>query len=570
MKLTSKMAFLGVLMLFGIFSSCSQQAVQREASTENNPPITPKWLIGHIVWEDSINTQAAALDLNQQYKDHSIPVNGIIIDSPWELSYNDFNWDTARYPEPKKMIDAFKLDDVKVILWLTGCINITARDVPVPKSPDYDFVIENKYVVNNGKPSEWWKGEGVHLDFTNPEAVKWWDNKLDNVFIDGVYGWKVDQGEATFADSLSLTEEFRYQAQNGHYYGDSIMTSKGRMSMLEFKHAYYDHMFDYATSHNPAGIIIARPYSHQAGYAASINKLSLGWSGDFEGNYEGLKLQIDNIYKSAIAGYGALGCEVGGFYRARSTKAQFIRYTQFGSMTACMVNGGSNGAFTNHLPWYHDEETTDIFRYYVTLHHQLSPYIFSTIVETHLHSGSMLKNISIEQQSHTMGDDIFFKSITSDTNLVTYNLPQKGAWIDFWTDEKYAGGSEITKEYGLEIAPLFIKSGAIIPLEISNDVTGIGDDSFTGKTSVLIYPDGNSEYLYHKPLGEGIEYEDILIQYNNDVITVNAENEDSYIFLVKTNIKPVNISGSDTWIYNADNQYVQIEKTGDCFELILK
>ena len=53
----------GIVFMFCIFlSSCSQQAGQGEASTENNPPITPKWLIGHIVWEDSINTQTAALE----------------------------------------------------------------------------------------------------------------------------------------------------------------------------------------------------------------------------------------------------------------------------------------------------------------------------------------------------------------------------------------------------------------------------------------------------------------------------------------------------------------------------
>ncbi len=560
----------GIVFMFCMFfSGCSQQSAQEGTSTENNPPITPKWLIGHIIWEDSINTQTAALDLNQQYKDHSIPVNGIIIDSPWELSYNDFNWDTARYPEPEKMIETFKLDDVKVILWLTGCINNAAKDVPVPRSPDFDYVIEKKYVVNDGKTSEWWKGEGVHLDFTNPEAVAWWDSKLDKVFIDGVYGWKVDQGEATFADSLSLTEEFRYQAQNGINYGDSIMTSLGRISMLEFKHAYYDHMFDYATSHNPAGMTMARPYSHQAGFAASINKVSIGWSGDFAGDYDGLKLQIDNIYRSANAGYGALACEVGGFYHERSTKTQFIRYAQFGTMAACMVNGGANGAFTNHLPWYHDDETTDIYRYYVTLHYQLSPYIFSTIVDAHLHGGSMLKNISMEQQSHTIGENIFMKAITSDTNLVTFNLPQEGKWIDFWTDIEYTGGSEITKEYALAESPLFIKSGAIIPLEITNDVTGIGDQSFAGKTTMLIYPGGKSDILYHKPLGEGIEYADILIEYNNGHITVNSDIEDSYIFLIKTDTEPADVTGSDSWVYNADKKYIQIEKTGTCFELDL-
>lgn len=557
--------------LFLLMSGCLQQTEKKEASTKYNPPVTPKWMIGQIVWEDSINTQKAALNLVQQYKEHKIPVSGIIIDSPWELSYNDFNWDTARYPEPGKMISSFKEEQVKVILWLTGCINITAEDVPVPKSPDFDFVREKGYAVNNGKTSDWWKGEGLHLDFTNPEAVAWWDTKLDQVFVDGVYGWKVDQGEATFADSLSLTKQSRYKAQNGEYYGDSIATSLGRISLLDFKHAYYDHMFDYATTHNPAGATIARPYSHQGGMSASINKLSLGWSGDFEGNYDGLKLQIDNLYTSALAGYGALGCEVGGFYGARSTKAQFIRYTQFGSMTTTMVNGGSNGAFTNHLPWYHDQQTTDIYRYYVTLHYQLSPYMFSTIVDAHLYGGSMMKNISKEQESHTVGNDIFFKAITSDKTPVTFTLPAGDDWIDFWSDERYKGGTKISKEYLLARSPLFIRSGAIIPMEITNDVTGIGDQSFTGKITVLIYPGSkNSKYLFHKPLGEGIDYTDIQIKYYNGEISVQSEKSDSYIFLLKMSEKPDSIKGGDKWSYKPGDKILRIEKEGKNFKLIIE
>lgn len=538
-----------------------------QKTSTSNPPITPKWVIGHVVWEDSINTQTAALSLAQQYKEHNIPVNGIIIDSPWEMSYNDFNWDTGKYPDPTKMIDSFKKDNIKVILWLTGCINKTAEDVPVGKSPDFDYAVEHNFGVNNSKTSIWWKGEGIHLDFTNPEAVAWWDSKLDKVFVDGIYGWKVDQGEYTFGDSLSLTVENRIKGEDGSWYGDSITTSKGRISMYEFKHTYYDHMFDYTMARNPAGMTMARAYSHQGGLAASINKLSIAWNGDFEGNYEGLKLQIYTIFKSAKTGFGAIGCEVGGFYKARSTKPQLIRYAQFAAMTAFMNNGGSNGAFTNHLPWYHDRQTTDIYRYFVTLHQQISPYIFSTLVDAHLHGGSMIKNVNDEQESHTIGNNIFFKAITSGNNTVTFNLPPKSTWVDFWTGKKYAGGSEVTKTYPLEQSPIFIRSGAIIPLEINNDVTGIGDSTLKDKTVFMIYPDGKSEYLYHKPLGEGIDYSDVKISYHNGVIKVKSDSEAEFVFLVKSEKKPTTVKGSDSFAFVPKKKYIQIEKLGKDFKI---
>ena len=550
------------------FSGCySTGTAEKKVKPDvgETPAITPKWAFGHIVWEDSINSQDAALNLVSLYREHQIPVGGIIIDSPWSMSYNDFNWDKNRYPQPEKMINTFRNENVKVLLWLTGCVNISSKDVPVQKSPDYDLVVEKHYAVNDGKPSKWWKGEGVHIDFTNPDAVKWWYGKLDKVFVNGVYGFKVDQGEYYFADSLSMLHAKR--GQDGMSFGDSITTSIGRISLREFKRFYYDAMFDYVRSRNNAGITLARPFSHQGEFAASINKLGLGWSGDFKGNYEGLKLQINNIYTSAKAGYGALACEVGGFYEDRSTKAQLIRYAQFGAMTACMINGGQNGAFTNHLAWYHDKETTDIYRFYVMLHYQLSPYMFSTVVDAHLNGGSLLKDVNFEQESHKLGNDIFFKAITSDSSEVTFELPPGDDWIDFWTDKKYKGGTTVTRRYSLRHSPVFIRSGAIIPMEINDGITGIGDESFSGKTVFLIYPEGKSRLLFHKPEGEGIKYSDIEVTFSKGAISVRSPEEHSFIFLIKSNIIPGKVDGADNWKYDTEKNRIKISKTGSRFTI---
>jgi alpha-glucosidase (family GH31 glycosyl hydrolase) len=327
------------------------------------------------------------------------------------------------------------------------------------------------------------------------------------------------------------------------------------MPQDKFRKYYYNSMFDYATAAKKnMGMILARPYSHQTnldGFAAAISKMSVGWCGDFSGDWAGLKMQINDIYKSAAGGYGAIGCEIGGFQNKHSTKKQLIRYTQFGSMVATMVNGGANGAFTNHLPWYHDEETTNIYRFYATLHYQLRNYIFSSLVDAHLHGGTLLKDVSFEEESHKLGNDIFFKAITSDTDKAVFTLPKDGQWIDFWTNEKYEGAAKITKEYPLDKAPIFIRSGAIIPLEINNGITGIGDSTFAGKITVLIYPEGKSRYLYHKPAGEGIEYSDIEISYDAGKISVKSQNENSFVFLLR------NKNSVDTY-----------EKKGKVFEIM--
>ena len=275
-------------LLGGCISICTHLSAQ-------NPPITPAWAFGHIAWEDSLNTGQGAMKLVDGYLERDIPVSAVIIDSPWSLAYNDFNWDPKRYPDPKGMINHFKSKDVKVLLWLTGTVNIEGKDTPQQKSETYDYVVTQNYGINHSHPHDWWKGKGVHIDFTNPKATEWWYSQLDKVFIDGVYGWKVDQGE--------------------FWFGDFLDTSIGKLSNEQFRPYYYNAMYDYTVKHNPKGIIIARPFSHQGGYAASVEKLNMGWSGDFSGDWKGLKEQIRNIYLSAKRGYGSVACEVGGFFQ---------------------------------------------------------------------------------------------------------------------------------------------------------------------------------------------------------------------------------------------------------------
>ena len=520
---------------------------------QKRPPLTPRWAFEHIVWEDSANTQAASIKLVNSYLKHKMPVGAIIIDSPWSTAYNNFEWDTQRYPNSTAMIQAFNKKNIKTILWLTGCVNLTGKDVPIQKCAAFDEVIANKFVVNNGKVSKWWKGDGLHIDFTNPEAVKWWNAQLDKVLIKGVYGFKVDQGEI--------------------YFGDTVYTSKGAMTNAEFRPYYYNSMFQYITGRKTGGIILGRPFSHQGGFEASVDRLSLGWCGDFEGSWAGLKLQISNIYKSAESGYGAPGCEVGGFWKARVNKNQLIRYAQFGAMTACMINGGENGAFTNHLPWYHDEETVSCYRQAVWLHNQLIPYLFSTIVEKHKTGGSLIKNVSYEQESHIVGDNIFTKAITSENNQVSFNLPKEGEWIDFWTKERYNSKTTVSQTYPLNRFPLFIKVGSITPMNITNNYSGIGDSTLTGKQTLLIVPDrGKTEYQYYRPKGDGIEYDSIPVSFDGETkeLRIQGKNKLSYAFIVQSDTKPTNVFNADSWKYNAKKEELLILRTGIRFRIRIK
>ena len=475
--------------------------IQNQA--QNNSPIVPAWALGHIVWEDSINTEQGAQRLCSEYVSRQIPVDGIIIDSPWSEAYNDFNWDRQRYPHAEQMIDNFNKQGVKVILWQTGCVNTKCKDTPLQKAANYEEAYNLRFGVNNNTPSKWWKGEGLHIDFTNAEAREWWYKQLDKVFNDGVYGFKVDQGEI--------------------YFGDTVSTSLGKMSNREFRGYYYDAMSDYVRRRKAEGITIGRPYSHQGGYHSTPGKMLVGWCGDFGGDWDGLKLQIDNIYRSAQAGYGAVGCEVAGFMGAKAAREEFVRYAQFGSMTATMINGGENGAFSAHLPWFHGEDVANIYRSCVTLHNQLRPYLFSVLVDAHLHGGGLIRNSSLEEESHQLGDDLFTKAITVPGGAAIFKLPDGGEWVDYFSGDTYSGGTQVIGIWPLDRVPLFIRKGSIIPTEVN------------GKIVFMVYPREETRRTFYLPSGEGTDYLTCEAIYNETTgkFTLNCAKPFEYTLIVK-------------------------------------
>lgn len=545
-------------------SKKSDTAKEEPALAGNQaPPIAPRWAYEPWVWEDNGNTRDSAETLVNEYLQRNIPVGAIIIDSPWSTSYGDYQWNAASYPEPATMIRDFHDKGVKVVLWMTGNINRTSGnvdkgtpgDVPLSKSAAYDEVTEKGYGVG-GADFTWWKGVGTHIDVTNPAAGKWLEERLDPLTKMGIDGWKADRGVGEVPDP--------------------VQTKAGTMSRLEFMVRYYGWLADYVRERDPAGVILTRPYSHQGGFNTSIEKCLLGWSGDFSGDFKGLKHQLDNLYRSANAGYGPLSVEVGGFQGKSPTKAQLIRYVQFGAMMPGMENGGSNGGLENHLPWWQDEkngggkETTDIYRYFATLHSELVPYIFSTGVDSHRRKVPMVRQADIGKAHHLLGDDIFVSVMTEETRKKV-RFPE-GRWIDWWDSKSmHKGGDEPDLKLPLDRYPIYIRAGAIIPMNVTNAVTGHGDGKSKGAVTVLVFPAGKSRRVCHLPTGDGVESSDVILTMDEASGKFEAKSHlvRDWILRVKSFTKPTSVEGADSWEYDGETKFAIVRGKATDFRVTI-
>jgi alpha-D-xyloside xylohydrolase len=508
------------------------------------PPITPRWAFEPWAWEDNTNTRQSTESLIAGYISRQIPVGAVIIDSPWETTFNTLSWDTTRYPSPQAMIDGFHTQGVKVIMWLTAFVDTDA--------PQYQTVKTQNYGVNNNTNATWWKGTGIHVDITNLTAAAWWNGLLGGVLANGIDGWKLDRG----AD----------------YIGDPINTSAGSMSATDFKKRLSADFYDTTTSKSSNGIVLVRPYSAaQGGVGSDVSKCSMGWVGDHDGGFSGIATQMSDIYTSAQMGYGAPGVEVGGYVNAPS-KDSLIRYAEFGALTPLMENGGANGGQSQHLPWFWDATTVTTYQYFATLHSELGSYNFSYGVDAHVTGTSIIRGSDKTKGQHLLGDQLLAAVITTDVTTKSVSFPVGSNWIDYWNEDTvYTGGT--TTQYSAPLAqyPLFIKTGAIIPMDVKTPVTGHGDTTSSGKITVLVYPQGKSSFTFHRPLDEGTAYEDVGINVDatSGMLTVSGATSASYRLRVKSMQAPTGVTGADTWSYDVTKKVVVIDKQGTTFSIVV-
>jgi alpha-glucosidase (family GH31 glycosyl hydrolase) len=451
-------------------------------SFDTTPPPWPEWVLKHWVWEDE-STQASATQYVDDYLANDIPVGAVIIDSPWETGYNTFVFDSALFPDPQTMIDDFHAKGVRVFLWTTANVNTD--------SPNYEEGYDAGYYINNGKTLEWWKGDGSFIDYWNPDALDWWHAQLDNVLDMGIDGWKTDGSE--FSLYLWLV----------------VNTFDGQKLVPEYQAAYYRDFFEYSRERlGNDRVITARPvdsYGIPWGPSFAPRDVNFaGWVGDQDPDFAGMRCALINMFMSGNRGYVNFGSDIGGYRESdlvdgMRDKTLFIRWAQLGAFSPIMENGGGG----EHRPWMYDEEVLGIYRDFAKLHHALIPYMYSQGAVSYRDGLSLFRPMDRENWEYMLGDSLYVAAMTDGKSTRTVHLPE-GVWIHLFTDVEYAGGAETSVEVPLDSFPVFVKKGAIVPMDQREDGAFDGQETETPPYTVHLYPDdGQHEFLVFEEKGTG-------------------------------------------------------------------
>ncbi len=477
------------------------------------PPLsTPRWAFEPWISKD-ISTADDTRAFVKGFRERGIPVGAVVLDSPWETHYNTFVPNPNRYPGFGDLVTELHDDDVRVVLWITQMVNVGSYDFE-PGGDDYDGPSPNfeqgeacGFYVNEAERFQWWKGSGAALDFFNPRAAAWWHAQQDPLYELGIDGWKLDFGEE-YIKTLP------------------IVTAAGDKTKQEYSEEYYRDYFAYGRHRRGADFVtMVRPYDRSYGFPgrfyARPEHAPVAWVGDNRRDFVGLADAFDHLFRSAKAGYSTIGSDIGGYLdtddedllgaKIPFDTLVFARWTAVGALMPFMQLHGR----ANITPWTvpdHVDETVAMYRFWSTLHHELVPFFFSLSEEALLGAEVPMRPVGSEQAwpgdyRYLLGEAFLVAPILDATGVRDVALPAGSDWLDWWQlGGDFQPGGQTLKAVASparDRIPLYVRRGAIIPLEVASDVTGIGTKAHADHLTWLLFPSGQaSSFTLHDHDGQ--------------------------------------------------------------------
>jgi alpha-D-xyloside xylohydrolase len=477
-------------------------------------PMFGKWAFGLFQSQDRYKSQQEILNVKDGYRKNNIPIDVIVQDwywwSPLPIGSHVMNHD--RYPDPKGMIDELHKDHLHAMISIWPVFGSGTKNYDALKSKGYlTSITWDNFVTHTFD---------TYYDAHNPKAREmYWQQARDSVVKR--YGWDawwVDQCEPDNGALLDARRQSEFSVGRGIDYFNSY-------SLEHSKGIYQGWRKDIPGKR--AFFLIRQSFAGEQRNAATL------WSSDVTTTFSALKSQVPQGINSCASGIPYWTSDIGGYISRVSPdgipdwslpeyRELFTRWFQFGTFCPIMrIHGkGERALFSDN--W--DEHTKAILLKYDKLRYRMLPYIYSLAGRVTTENYTIMRSLAFDfphdRQVYNIPDQYMFgpaflvnpvteqlytgnKANAGKTTRNIY-LPASAKWYDFYTGKLYTGGQTIASSAPIDIIPLYIKAGSIIPL---GPVLRYATEKPADTIELRIYPGANGKFEYYEDENDNYNYE---------------------------------------------------------------
>lgn len=400
------------------------------------PQMPPLWSFGTWMSRITYFSEAEGREVAKQLRANKIPSDVIHFDTGWfGVDWQcDYAFAADRFDNPKQMLDDLKAQGFRTCLWQLPYFT--------PKNKFFPELVEKGLYVKNGKGQLPY--EDVVLDFTNPETVKWYQEKLGNLIKMGVGAIKVDFGEGAPLDAVY---------------------ANGRSGLYEhnlYPLRYNKAVADITRQIHGENIIWAR-----SAWAGS-QRYPLHWGGDAATTNTGFQGTVRAGLSIGLSGFSFWSNDIGGFVTS-TPQNLYRRWLPYGFLTS---HSRLHGAPPTE-PWlYNDKNFLNYFRKCAELKYKLMPYVYAQAKESSENGWPMMRALLFEypddpgawmvEDEYLFGNNLLVAPMLEDGTSRDVYLPGKDKWIDYQTGKVYNPGWNHVECGELSIV-IMVKDGSAIP-----------------------------------------------------------------------------------------------------------
>jgi alpha-D-xyloside xylohydrolase len=399
------------------------------------PEMPPLWSFGTWMSRITYFEQKEGYEVASKLREHKIPSDVIHFDTGWfETDWQcDYQFSPSRFSNPKKMIDDLKKDGFHISLWQLPYFT--------PKNKYFSEIIKKKLYVKNANGELPY--EDAVLDFSNPETVTWYQDKIGSLIKMGVGAIKVDFGEAAPFDGF-------YASGKGGLYEHNLYPLR-----------YNKAVADITKKTSGDNIIWAR-----SAWAGS-QRYPLHWGGDAANTDVGMSATLRGGLSFGLSGFSFWSHDIGGFV-TQCPEELYRRWLPFGFLTS---HSRAHGAPPKE-PWLYNDSFVDAFRASAELKYKLMPYVYAQAKRCTETGLPMVRALFVEypddpgawlvEDAYLFGSDILVAPMMQAGTERKVFLPGKTKWIDYQTGKTYDKGWN-TIPAGAIPAVILVRDGAVIP-----------------------------------------------------------------------------------------------------------